>query len=176
MSRKKQESGKDQLTFSFQVSAEDVFALEGGSQTALSDFEFRLRQVIKEALDDAGKRKHDPLDRFEIAARMSRMLGREISKSHIDQWTAMATVTRRIHVDSLRALCEVISDMRPIHLFVESCGLKALTPDLALCAEWGAAEVLRRSLANKQKTLGNELENPAVIDQLAQRLLSGGKA
>lgn len=174
--RKDKGSGKNQLTFSFEVSAEDVFALEGGSQTELSDFERKLRYLLKEVLDDAAKRAIDPLDRFEVAARMSRKLGREISKTHIDQWVAMAMVSRRIHVDSLKALCEVIGDLRPIHFFVESCGLRALTPDLARCAEWGAAEVIRRSLASKQRNLGNELESPAVIEALAQRLLKGEQA
>lgn len=176
MNRRKNNNSKNQLHFSFEVSAEDIFALEGGSPEGLSDFDFRLRQAMKQLLDDTAKRKLDPLDRNEIAVRMSRKLGREIKKSHIDEWTAMATVTRRIHVDALRALCEVTGDLRPIHYFVESCGLKALTPDLALCAEWGAAEVIRRSLANKQRALGSELEDPTTINALAERLLKGGGA
>lgn len=169
-------NSKNQLTFSFEVSADDIFALEGGSQNELSQFEREMRMMMKRVLEEVAKRDVDPLDRYEIAARMSRKLGREVPKSRLDEWTAMACVSRRMHVDSLKAFCEVVGDMRPIHMLVESCGLKALTPDLALCAEWGAAEVLRRSLASKQKTLGNELENPGVIDALAQRLLSGGKA
>lgn len=175
MARKSKPPAKNQLTFSFEVSPEDMFELKGGTNSALSDFDFRLRQSLKVCLETAAKRKLDPLDRQEIASRMTKLLGRDIKKSHLDEWTAMSMVSRRIHVDALRALCEVTADFGPIYYFVESCGLRALTPDLALCAEYGAAEVIRKSLANKQRNLGNELEQPAVINALAERLLSGGK-
>lgn len=176
MPRKKSGSSKDQLTFSFTVSADDMFELKGGSSSALSEFDFRLRQSMKQCLEDAAKRTHEPLSRQQVAERMAALLGRDIKKSHLDEWTAMATISRRIHVDSLRALCEVTGDWGPIYCFVESCGLRALTPDLARCAEYGAAEVIKKSLANKQKNLGNELEQPAVINALAERLLAGSKA
>ncbi|MDX2094334.1 MAG: hypothetical protein SFW64_00080 [Alphaproteobacteria bacterium] len=175
MPRKKSgAAAKNQLTFSFEVSVDDVFTLEGGSPAGLSDFDFHLRNTLKELLDDAARRPVNPLDREEIAARMTDKLGRRITKTHLDEWTAKATINRRIHVDALRGLCEVTGDMRPIHYFVESCGLRALTPDLARCAEWGASEVIRRNLANKQKSLGIELENPTVINALTNRLLNGG--
>jgi hypothetical protein len=174
MPPKKPKSDTNQLSFNLSVSAEDMFELKGGTNSALSDFDFRLRQSIKECLEKAAKRKDDPLDRTEVAKRMSALLGRDIKKSQVDEWTAMATVSRRIHVDALRAICEVTEDLRPIYYFVESCGLRALTPDLARCAEWGASEVLRRSLASKQKSLGVELEDPSVIKALSERLLSGG--
>lgn len=171
MSRKKNQQSRDQMTFQFTVTKDELLTLSGGSQEKLSDFEMELRLCMKTVLDDAGKRALDPLDRIEVAARMSRALGREIQKSHIDQWVALSTVQRRIHVDALKAFCEITQDYRPLHIFVESCGFRMLDKDLALCAEWGASEVLRRSLANKQKSLGAELESPGTIEALAKRVL-----
>lgn len=166
----------DQLTFSFEVKAEDIFELKGGSNSALSDFDFRLRQALKECLEDAGKRPSNPLTREQIAANMTQLLGRVIKKAHLDEWTAMATVARRIHVDALRALCEVTGDLRPIHYFVESCGLKALDPEMARCAEYGAAEIVRRNLADKQKNISKDLEGRDTAKALINRLMNGGKA
>lgn len=163
----------DQLTFSLTISKEELLSLEGGSQQELSDFERGLRNCMRSVLDDAAKRDKDPIDRYAIAAEMSRKLGREITKSRIDEWVALSTVTRRIHVDALMAFCAVTGDQRPIHYFCEANGLRALEPKMALCAEWGASEVVRRNLANKQKTLGIELEDPEIINALTQRLLGG---
>lgn len=176
MSRKPKAESKNQLTFSFEVTPEDVFELSGGSPAALSDFDFRLRQAMKVALEHAANRPEDPIDRTEVAARMSAKLGRRITKTHIDEWTAMATISRKIHADSLKALCEVTGDLGPAHVFIESFGLRALDAKMAQFAEYGAAEIVKKNLTNKQRSLSNELDNDAVISALAGRLLSGGKA
>lgn len=175
MARKPNAPSKNQLTFSFEVTPEDVFELSGGSPAALSDFDFRLRQAMKQALENAGKRSGDPIDRTIVAERMSTKLGRRITKTHVDEWTAMATISRKIHADALKALCEVTGDLGPAHVFIESFGLKALDPEMAKCAEYGAAEHLRRSLAGKQKNISAELEHADIAQLLAKRLL-GGKA
>jgi hypothetical protein len=174
MARKDKGQGRNQLTFSFEVTTEEMFELKGGSNSALSDFDFRLRQALKEGLERAGKRQQNPLSRAEIADRMSALLGRVIKKSHLDEWTAMATISRKIHADALKALCEVTGDLGPVHVFVESFGLRALDAEMAKCAEYGAAEIVRRSLASKQKNLTNDLEG--ISQTLAERLLAGGKA
>ena len=172
MSRKKKQSG-DQMMFQFSVSKADLMSLEGGSQEQLSEFEFRFRQVLKETLDRVASRAADPLDRIEVAARMSRLLGREITKSNIDQWTAMATVQRRMHVDSLKAFCEVTGDMRPLTFLVESCGMKALSPDMAVCAEYGAKLLFKKGLENKIKETLDGVDEQALFQRLVKRFTGG---
>lgn len=159
--------------FHFSANPDDILPVEGGSQEELSDFEFRLRQILKEVLDSVAKRKTDPLDRFEISARMSRKLGREITKSHLDQWTAMSTVPRRMHVDAMKALCEVIGDWRVFHCFVESCGFKALDPLEAKCAEFGAQFAIKSVIDGKLKDIKSELEDPELIQLLMSRVIKG---
>lgn len=167
---------KDQFTFDFNFNfgqAPAVMAVEGGSQDSLSDFEFGLRRSIKESLDKCARRHQEPLDRYEIAARMSRKLGREITKSHIDQWSAMSTVQRRIHADSLKALCEVISDWTPLHVLVEACGFKALHPDEAAAAEYGSKMLFKRIIDSELKEILSGIDEAELRNSLLKRLLGG---
>ncbi|PZQ46335.1 MAG: hypothetical protein DI551_05315 [Micavibrio aeruginosavorus] len=175
MPPKKRGFDPSQFHFKFLIEDDSIIPLEGGSQEIISDFETALRSSLKRTVDDAGKRATDPLDRIEIAARMSRKLGREITKSHIDQWTAQSTVQRRIHADSLKALCEVTNDWGPMHCFVEACGFKALHPEEAICAEYGALTATRKFIDGKIKDYQSDMDNPELIKRLMDRTTEKGK-
>lgn len=152
-----------------------TFSLEGGSQENLSDFEFRFRQKLKDVLDQVGKRDHKPMDRFEVAAQMSRLLGREITKSNIDQWTAMSTVQRRIHVDSLKAFCEVTGDWQAMKFYVESCGFRFMTPEEAVCAEYGAKMMLKKMIDSDIKETLSGVDEAALRRQLINKMNGGNQ-
>ena len=113
------------------------------------------------------------MDRIEIAARMSRALGREITKSHIDQWTAMSTVQRRIHADALKAFCEITGDYTALKLLVESCGFRMLTPDEAKCAEYGAQRMMKRYIESDIKCTLAGIDDSAMRRMLTKRLTGG---
>ncbi|MBI1214521.1 MAG: hypothetical protein GC185_01720 [Alphaproteobacteria bacterium] len=164
----------DQMTFNFTAEAQRL-ALEGGDQHTLSPFERRLRQVLKAVFDDAARRGADPIDRAEIARRMTEKLGREISKSHLDQWTAMATVDRRMHVDALKAVCEVTGDLRPMHAFAEASGLKLLTAEEAVCAEYGAKLLFKKLLTEDIKDTLQGVDEQSLKAQLVARFEGGIK-
>lgn len=164
---------KNQLTFNFQVDLEDILNVEGGNQENLSDFEFRSRLKLKEVLDDAAKRSKEPLDRIEVAARLSRKLGREITKTHLDQWVALSAVQKRIHADTLKGLCEVLDDWRPLHFMVEACGFKMLDPDLAVCAEYGAKMLFKKMIDTDLKELASGVDEDALRSRLMQRMDKG---
>lgn len=150
-----------------------IRSLEGGSQEQLSGFEMNLRRTLKSSLDKAAKRELLPLSRSDIAAGMSEALGREITKAQIDQWVAMSMIQRRIHTDSLKALCDVIDDYAPMHVFVEACGFKALHPDEAAAAEYGAKMLVKRMLdTDLKKTLKGINENN-LRKQLISRMKGG---
>ena len=173
---KKRSKDKNQLYLDFSINiggATETHSLEGGNQENLSDFEFGLRCSLKKSLDKCAKRNDDPLDRYEVAARMSRKIGREITKSHIDQWTAMSTIQRRIHVDTLKALCEVTSDYSPVHYFVESCGFKALHPDEAKAAEYGSKMLFKRMIEADLKETLSEIDEGELQRLLIKRVLGG---
>ncbi len=165
---------KDQMILDLFQDIAEKLSLNGGSQEHLSDFEFRFRQALKSTLETAAKRDVRPMDRIEVAAQMSRALGREITKTNIDNWTAMSTLQRRIHVDAMKALCEVTGDWTALKLLVESCGFRLLTPDEAVCAEYGAKMMLKKMIDSDIKdTLAGVDE--ASLRRLLIHRMTGGK-
>lgn len=158
-------------TFAFNFDAPpDVKTLDGGSPTTLSDFDMKMRMTLKECVEAAGKRSNDPLDRIEIAARMSRRLGREITKTALDQWIAMSTPERRFHVDALKALCEVTADWRPLEVLVESCGFKMLTTQEAQAAEYGSLMLMKEIIDQDLKRTKGGINKSELNRDLNNRL------
>lgn len=149
-------------------------SLDDGNPDQLSEFDFGLRRVLKKVLEHANK-GGEKLDRSAIAKAMTAMLGRVVTKSNLDEWTAMSKVGRRISVDALKALCEVTDDWSALHYFVEACGFKALEPDLAACAEYGAKAAIADSLIAETKKLKTDLQHPDTLARLARRLTKEGR-
>ncbi len=170
---KKQVDQRQMILDLFEEFIGDHLSLQGGSQTSLSDFEFRFRQLLKTVLDDVAKRPQDKLDRIEVAARMSRLLGREITKNQIDQWTAMSAIQKRMQVDALKAFCEVTGDWRTLKFFGESCGFRVLTPHEATCAEYGAQMMLKRLIDSDIKETLNGMDEHALRQIMIQRMGGG---
>lgn len=159
-------------TFDFNfVDPPETSSLEGGSPTSLSDFDMKFRITLKLTTDDVGKRDNDPLDRFEIAARMSRRLGRDVTKTSIDQWIAMSTPERRIPVDALKAMCEVMNDWSPLENLVEACGFKLLSPDEAKAAEYGATILMKEMIDADLKRQKNSINQNALQRDLQKRMM-----
>lgn len=167
MTRKRR--NPDQMTFNFTATAEPL-PLEGGDQVTLSPFERRFRQVLRQVFDDAGKRVEQPLDRGEIATRMTAKLGRDISKASLDQWTAPSTLDRRMHVDALKAVVEVTGDTRLLHCFAEACGFKLLTPEEAACAEYGARVLFQKMMRDDIRDVLQGVDASKLKQQLMGRL------
>lgn len=172
---KKPKDDQNQMMFDLFKGVIEQLSLEGGSQENLSDFEFRLRHGLKTVLDTAAKRDHQPMDRIEIAAQMSRKLGREVTKSNIDQWTAMSTIQRRIQVDALKALCEVTGDWSAMKLLVESCGFRLMTPDEAICAEYGGKMLIKKMIDEDIKGALQNANEPAIRKMLMNRMIGGAE-
>ena len=172
---KKSKTDQNQMMLDLFKDFVQTLSLEGGSQDNLSDFEFRFRQSLKALLDGAAKRNENPMDRFEIAAQMSRLLGREITKSHLDQWAAMSTVQRRIHVDALKALSEVTGDWSSLKLFAESCGFRLMTPEEAVCAEYGAKMLLKKMIDSDIKDVLAGADESSLRRMLIGRLGGGAE-
>lgn len=169
MARPKKPADQNQMILDLFQNIAERLSVEGGSQEHLSDFEFRFRQTLKAVVDKA------QMDRFEVAAKMSRLLGREITKTHIDQWTAMSTVQRRIHVDALKALCEVTGDWSAMKMMVESCGFRFMTPEEAVCAEYGAKMMLKKMIDSDIKETLSGVDEAALRRQLINRMNGRGE-
>ncbi|MHB1183360.1 MAG: hypothetical protein ACYC4A_01490 [Desulfobulbia bacterium] len=79
--------------------------------------------------------KSCPLSRWEIAGRMSHLLGQEISKYQIDAWTAESKDGHRMPAEHLPAFCLVTADHGPLRILAETAGLFALPGPDALRSE-----------------------------------------
>lgn len=152
----------------------EQLSLQGGNQETLSDFEFRFRMHLKEVLEAVSKRASKPMTRGEIAAGMTKLLGRKITKDHIDQWTALSAIQKRMHIDALKALCEIIEDPRPLYFFVEACGFKALHPEEAVYAEFGFKMMMKKMIDEEIKETTSKADMGALRKQAIKRMNNGG--
>ncbi len=79
--------------------------------------------------------KQCTISRWEIAGRMSHLLGCEISKFQLDSWTAESKDGHRIPAEYLPAFCLVAGDHGPLRILAEVAGLFALPGPDALRSE-----------------------------------------
>lgn len=161
MSARKLRAGDSrQTSFNFFISSAQPVAADSSNQPVLpsTDIDLTLRAQVSATLDEAAHRQVIPMDREQVAAAMSRTLGRRVSKAQLDQWSAPSQGDRRIHADALRALGLVTGDWRALHHLVEACGFRALTPKEALCAEFGAVHAVRRHLEQRARELAGGME------------------
>lgn len=169
MSRRKRNDrndlAEDQLTLNF-----DVFAIETPSGVVAAQGENILdagiRQALVVVLDGAFGRG---LSRERVAEMMSAGLSRNVSKAHLDLWTAPSQADRRIPVDALMALMAACADYSPLEWMAHHVGRKVLTADEALCAEFGAMAVLDRHIKAKQKAIEGQMDEK-LFGQLMNRM------
>lgn len=97
--------------------------------------------------------KESPLSRFEVAAKMSELVGVEITKYQIDSWTAQSREDWRFPLEYLPAL-EVACETHAITAWAaEVRGGRLLIGRDALNAELGRLERLRDEAGAKIKQL-----------------------
>lgn len=145
---------KGQLSLNF-----DVFAIDTPSGMVAAQgkniLDAGIRRVLVDLLDGAFARG---LSRERVAELISNALGRNVSKAHLDLWTAPSQSDRRIPVDALMATMMVCEDYGPLEWMAHHVGRKVLTANEALCAEFGAMAVLDRHIKAKQKSIENQMD------------------
>ncbi len=111
-----------------------------------------LREMVSDAL------RHTRLSRYEVAAEMSRLIGREITKSMIDSWSAESKENHRFPLAYLPAFCEATGDKSIIRLIAEKAGGYFIEGVDALYTELGKIERMKRELSEKEKIIRQMLE------------------
>ncbi|MBF0646413.1 hypothetical protein HTZ97_09400 [Desulfuromonas acetoxidans] len=89
----------------------------------------RFCHVLTQAIKDSG------YSRFEIAGRMSHLLGIEITKFMIDSWTSESKEGHRIPAEYLPAFCSATESRESIQILSELGGMFCLPGPEALRAE-----------------------------------------
>ena len=110
------------------------------------DIDRQFRAAISEAL------KRCPLSRWQVAARMSELIGQEITKSMLDSWTAESKEGHRFPAIFLPAFCEAAGCSEPLKLMGRLVGVFILPGPEALRAEiQRIEEEINRNQAEKRK-------------------------
>ena len=100
-----------------------------GAPTGSMDIDRAFREAVSEAL------KNCPLSRYHVAARMSELVGQEITKTMLDSWTAESKENHRFPAIFLPAFCEAAGDTEPLRILGRLVGVFVLPGPEALRAE-----------------------------------------
>lgn len=111
------------------------------------DVGLAVRHLISELL------KASPRNRYEIAARMSELLGHEITKHQLDSWTAESREGWRFPLEYLPAFEVAVETHQVTTWLADLRGCKVLVGKEALDAEIGKLERLKEEAARKIKQL-----------------------
>lgn len=107
--------------------------------------------AVRHLLSDLLKASHR--NRFEIAARMSELLGHEITKHQLDSWTAESREAWRFPLEYLPAFEVAVETHQVTAWMADLRGCKVLVGKEALDAEIGKLERLKEEAARKIKQL-----------------------
>jgi len=110
-----------------------------------------LRHLLSETL------KRCPYDRFEVAARMSRALGTDISKHQLDAWTAESREAWRFPMEYAAAFAHATETYALIEFLAAKRGCRVLIGEDALLAEVGRLERQEEELKARKKALKERL-------------------
>lgn len=139
-----------------------LFPVEAPRELANAlDFNARLAAAMARAIRESG------MDRYEIAARMSELLGVEVSKAMIDAYTSAARETHTISVVRLKAFIRATGQLWLWQVVLEGDGLTLLQGEEALLAQAALARKQAAALAAEAKRL--ERLAPVHIDPLSKR-------
>ncbi|ACV64880.1 conserved hypothetical protein [Desulfofarcimen acetoxidans DSM 771] len=107
----------------------------------------QLRNTLSEGL------KYSSLSRFEVACRMSELVGVEITKSQLDSWTAESKEHHRFPAEYLPAFCHVTGFKQPLKMMAKLVQCYLLESEEALLAELGKIDQVRKDLSRREKTV-----------------------
>lgn len=162
-----------QLTINFNFAGSGGGAASPAAEAAAAEpetsFDLALRAALAKALETAEAKA---MDREAVAQAMSRIVGRTVSKTNLDQWVAPSQGDRRPHVDHLRAVCLVTGDFAPLRHLVEACGFVLMRPDDARLARFGAMMLIKRQVARTESEIGQSFDEGYIAD-LVGRLQTG---
>lgn len=111
------------------------------------NFSIKLRAILSAAL------KVTPLSRYEVAARMSELLGVEVTKNQLDAWTAESREPWRFPFEYVAAFEVVCSTTCLQDLLSEMRGSKVLKGEDSLLAELGRIEQMEHNLKREKQQI-----------------------
>lgn len=114
------------------------------------DFNARVAQAMSRALREASEHGQD---RFQVARRMSDILGTEVTKGMVDAYTSQARETHTISLARFKAFVRATGCMWLWNVVLDGEGLTLLQGEEALLAQAAHAEKRARALMAEAKSL-----------------------
>jgi hypothetical protein len=111
------------------------------------NIDIRLRELLSSAL------KRSRLSRYEIAGKMSELLGVETTKSQLDSWTAESKECHRFPFAYAAAFCAATGDRSILRIQAELCGGYFIDGEDAIRLELGKIEEQKEQLASREKAI-----------------------
>lgn len=132
------------------------------SDAGALDFALAIRDALSETLAAASARG---IDRHEVAAMVSRLTGREMSKNMLDRYCAHSADDWRFPLEALPALTIATGDYRLLELVNSSCGCRVARGEEALLAEIGALILQEKTVKTRLGVLQKNLPE-GMLDRL----------
>ncbi|MDP1681040.1 MAG: hypothetical protein Q8L39_04620 [Burkholderiales bacterium] len=160
MNKRKKSPGQAEMSF-FEVPA-----------TPRSDAgSLDVAQAVRDGLTDTlATAKAEGCDRYDIAASISRLSGRDMSKDMLDRYTASSSDGHRFPLEALPALVQATGDFRLLELIAQKCGCKILRGEEAVLAEIGALMLQDRTTKARLDHIKKAVPN-SVMDRLVAEVL-----
>ena len=113
----------------------------------------------------------------DVAAAISRMTDREISKHMLDRYSAITTEQWRFPLEALPALTKATGDFRLLELIADRCGCRVLRGEEAILAEIGALMLQQNATSSRLDLIKSHVPEPVMqrlLEQALKRMTSGG--
>ncbi|MBI2313540.1 MAG: hypothetical protein HYU77_13655 [Betaproteobacteria bacterium] len=102
--------------------------------------------------------KASPQTRYQVAARMSELVGHEISKYSLDSWTAESREGHRFPLEYAPAFEAALESYCLQELLARKRGCRVLKGEEALLAELGSIGQMKAELARQEKAIKDYLK------------------
>ncbi|MDI3547919.1 MAG: hypothetical protein PWR10_1571 [Halanaerobiales bacterium] len=117
---------------------------------------FNIKNELQEMLSEGLKQYKG--SRYDAAAKMSELVGQEITKTMLDSWTAESKTNHRFPAEYLPAFCQVTGYKEPLEKMANLIDCYLLESEDALLAELGKIEKAKKELSEKEAAIKNFLE------------------
>lgn len=109
---------------------------------------YDIDKAFREAI--SGALKACPLSRYHVAARISELVGHDVTKSMIDSWTAESKEQHRFPAIYLPAFCEATGQTAPLAMLGQSAKVFVMAGPDALRAEIRRDEEMIREIQKRK--------------------------
>lgn len=128
------------------IQQEQAQALNESAPGSLN-IDAQIRGLVTMAL------KQTRLSRYEVAGKMSELLGKEITKATLDSWSAESKENHRFPLSYLPAFCRATGSREILRFLADKCGGFYIESAEALYTEFGRIEQMKKELLEREKTI-----------------------